>query len=129
MSWRNEIVKGLERKNLSARALARAAGLSTSTVHDMLNKPGFSPQISSLEAVFEQLDIRMCYESGPDVHSAAQSFLDEKGWTDQITARDFLAIAAFLSETGVENGLKVLQMITGVEKLRTFITSMDRGVR
>ncbi len=124
MSWRNEIVKGLERKSLSARALARGAGLSTSTVHDMLNKPGFSPQISSLEAVFEQLDIRMCYESGPDVHTAMQTFLDGRGWTDELSAREYLAIAAFLSETGVENGLKVLHMITGVEKLRTFIASM-----
>ena len=58
-NWRPTLKRLLGNQRMSARALARAAGVSTSTIHDMLNKEGFSPQINSLEKVFSKLGARI----------------------------------------------------------------------
>lgn len=66
-NWKETIEQGLKNKRISARKLAQQAGLSISTVHDILNTEGFDPRISTLQKVCGLLDIDITFACSDDM--------------------------------------------------------------
>ncbi len=85
-NWKEKLKELSKAKRISARMLAQRAGVSTSTIHDMLSKPGFAPQINTLEKVFEVLGTTIHF--GHDYMTMKQLLvlLTEKSWGAEVTA-------------------------------------------
>ncbi len=85
-NWKETIEQGLKNKRISARKLAQQAGLSVSTVHDILNTEGFDPRISTLQKIFSILEISMSFHDSDDM-SLEQLLHDilQKKWGADVT--------------------------------------------
>lgn len=66
-NWKETVQRGLKKKRISARKLAQQAGLSITTIHNILNTEGFDPRISTLEKACGLLDINITFACSDDM--------------------------------------------------------------
>jgi transcriptional regulator with XRE-family HTH domain len=121
--WRNRLKNLLGMQRISARALARSAGLSTSTVHDMLNKEGFSPQINSLEKVFETLGARIEVVDGSQQH--VHEWVRKRGFLD-LTFAELDQLDSFCESIGTRTALTLLDSkVKTTKDLRKILNALS----
>ncbi len=105
-NWKEMLHRKLAEQRISARRLSQMAGLSTSTVHDMLNKEGFAPQIDSLRKVFDQLGCTIVFLDGQG-EDRLQGWIRQRH-LEALTFEDLERMRQLCEQLGTENCLSVL---------------------
>lgn len=124
-NWKRAIAEGLHKHGMSARALCRAANLSSSTVHDMINTEGFAPQIDSLEKVFEALGGTIDFQLDEPVMAKAYNYLTKTRNWENVSLSSLGQIVKLAGTVGDWGHCKaLLNDIKTQDKFETFIESM-----